>query len=183
MEDDNNTASKLINNVQTIIDKFDKVLENYELDKKFDQMSVDSICHLFPAEMLEIKEYIRHLEELCNKYEEEHKTVFKEWQEAIDILHKIQINGVEEENTTVLDLIKENKELKEKVKHYEETQTFGDYVKEVNLLVDYKTRIEKAVKYIKENAKYKKVSINNNKYYSEYLINQVLDILNGRSDE
>lgn len=44
-------------------------------------------------------------------------------------------------------------------------------------------KIEKAVEYIKENAKYKKISINNRKYYSEYLINQVLDILNGRSDE
>jgi len=43
--------------------------------------------------------------------------------------------------------------------------------------------IEKAVEYIKENAKYKKVSINNRKYYNEYLINQVLDILNSRSDE
>ena len=37
--------------------------------------------------------------------------------------------------------------LQQKVKHYEETQTFGDYVKEVNLLVDYKTRIEKALEY------------------------------------
>ena len=51
------------------------------------------------------------------------------------------------------------------------------------LLKDYdglQVRIEKAVEYIKDNAKYQKATINNNKYYSEYLINQVLDILNGR---
>jgi hypothetical protein len=45
--------------------------------------------------------------------------------------------------------------------------------------IELEARIEKAVEYIKENAKYQKATINNNKYYSEYLINQVLDILNG----
>ena len=41
--------------IKDILNKFDKVLENYELDKKFKQFSVDSICHLFPYEMLTIK--------------------------------------------------------------------------------------------------------------------------------
>lgn len=48
----------------------------------------------------------------------------------------------------------EKDKLKEKIKHYEKTQTFGDYVKEVNLLVDYKTKYEKAIKllnYLDEN--------------------------------
>ena len=54
--------------IKEILDKFDKVLENYELDKKFGQMSVDSICHLFPSEMIIIKDYITNLqEELKNK--------------------------------------------------------------------------------------------------------------------
>lgn len=34
------------------------------------------------------------------------------------ILHKININGIEEENTSVLDLINENKELKEQQKEF-----------------------------------------------------------------
>ena len=41
--------------------------------------------------------------------------------------------------------------LEQKIKHYEETQTFGDYVKEVNLLIDYKQRIDKAIEYIENN--------------------------------
>ncbi len=44
----------------------------------------------------------------------------------------------------------EKDKLKEKIKHYEKTQTFGDYVKEVNLLVDYKTRNEKAIEFVNE---------------------------------
>ncbi len=48
--------------IKEILDKFDKVLENYELDKKWGQMSVDSICHLFPNEMIIIKNYITNLQ-------------------------------------------------------------------------------------------------------------------------
>jgi len=51
------------NEIKEILDKFDKVLENYELDKKFGQMSVDSICHLFPNEMITIKDCITNLEQ------------------------------------------------------------------------------------------------------------------------
>ena len=43
---------------------------------------------------------------------------------------------------------KKNKELEEKIKHYEKTITFGDYVEEVNTLIDYKERIDKAIYYI-----------------------------------
>lgn len=48
--------------IREILAKFNKVLENYELDKKFGQMSVDSICHLFPNEMIAIKDYITNLQ-------------------------------------------------------------------------------------------------------------------------
>lgn len=49
--------------IKEILNKFDKVLENYELDKKFGQMSVDSICHLFPNELIIIKNCITNLRE------------------------------------------------------------------------------------------------------------------------
>ena len=55
--------------MKNIMDKFDKILENYEIDKKFDQLSVDSICHLFPSEIKIIKGYIKELEEYKNMYE------------------------------------------------------------------------------------------------------------------
>lgn len=53
--------------IKETLDKFDKVLENYELDKKWGQMSVDSICHLFPSEMITIKDYITNLQKKYDK--------------------------------------------------------------------------------------------------------------------
>ena len=55
------------NELQKILDKFDYILKNYELDKKIGQMSVDSICHLFPNEMIAIKDYITNLQEKYDK--------------------------------------------------------------------------------------------------------------------
>ena len=49
--------------IKEILDRFDKKLENYELDKKFGQLSIDSICHLFPSEIITIKDYITSLQE------------------------------------------------------------------------------------------------------------------------
>ena len=69
---------------------------------------------------------------------------------------------------------KELEKLNNKIKHYEETTTFGDYIKEVNLLVDYKSRIEKAVEYIKNCPEYLWANVNTK---------ELLNILNGRSDE
>ena len=81
-------------------------------------------------------------------------------QEVLDYITNLQqkIEKLENDKRGMLvQLYKANDEkdkLKEKIKHYEKTQTFGDYVKEVNLLVDYKTKYEKAIKllnYLDEN--------------------------------
>ena len=48
--------------IKEILNKFDKVLENYELDKKTKSFTVDSICHLFPNEMIIILNYITNLQ-------------------------------------------------------------------------------------------------------------------------
>lgn len=53
-----------------ILDRFDKKLKNYELDKKFGQLSIDSICHLFPSEIITIKDYITSLQEYKSRCEE-----------------------------------------------------------------------------------------------------------------
>ena len=55
--------------MQNIMNKFDKILENYEIDKKFGQITIDSICHLFPSEIEIIKDYINELEEYKKMYE------------------------------------------------------------------------------------------------------------------
>ena len=77
-------------------------------------------------------------------------------QEVLDYITNLQqkIEKLENDKRGMLvQLYKANDEkdkLKEKIKHYEKTQTFGDYVKEVNLLVDYKTRNEKAIEFVNE---------------------------------
>ena len=56
--------------IKNILDKFDKVLENYELDKKCGQISTDSICHLFPSEIITIKDYIQQKENIIKEVRE-----------------------------------------------------------------------------------------------------------------
>ena len=102
-----------------------------------------------------------------------------------DILREL----IPHENKYVItekDLLDYITNLQQKIKHYEETTTFGDYVKEVNLLVDYKSRIEKAVEYLKERERnteeyIKTINMSRNCYIMEQ--EEVIDILNGRSDE
>lgn len=55
--------------IKGILNKFDKVLENYELEKKIKQFSVDSICHLFPNEMMTIKNTITSLQQKVEQLE------------------------------------------------------------------------------------------------------------------
>lgn len=68
--------------IQKILNKFDVILKNYELDKAFGQMSVDSICHLFPSEILTIKNYIETYE---NMRKEAIKELSKEYKNLPDI--------------------------------------------------------------------------------------------------
>lgn len=77
----------------------------------------------------------------------------------------------------IKELKEENMFLRKKIKHYEKTITFKDYVEELNTLIDYKDRIDKAIEYIE-------------KYYDEWMHsgefisviesnNRILDILKG----
>lgn len=46
--------------MKNIIEKFEKILENYEIDLKCNgTMTIDSICHLFPSEIKVILDYIK----------------------------------------------------------------------------------------------------------------------------
>ena len=51
------------NDIEEILDRFDRVLKNYEIDKRIGNLSVDSIYHLFPNETITIKNYITNLQE------------------------------------------------------------------------------------------------------------------------
>lgn len=121
----------------------------------------------------QILDYITNLQEEL----EEEKRINQEDLKLIDELQQENEKWwaiIKDYEMDLHDLWNKNNELEEAQKNFEK-----QFIKEM----DYKSRIEKAVEYLKDNAKYQKASINNNKYYSEYLINQVLDILNGRSDE
>lgn len=85
--------------IKYILDKFDKVLENYELDKKLGQMSVDSICHLFPSEIITIKDYIQQKE-----------NIIKEVREYIEKASYLQGNKILEEKELLEILDKADKE-------------------------------------------------------------------------
>ena len=91
------------------------------------------------------------------------------------ILHKIQVHGVEEENTTVLDLIKENERLKDIIEH----KPFFDFTADIyDELEDYKSRIEKAVEYI-ENAQER----DGDEESCSLHVPTLKSILEGKSDE
>lgn len=80
------------------------------------------------------------------------------------------------------ELYEENERLKETIKHYEDTTTFGDYVKEVNLLIDYKSRCEKAIELIKKAGCYNEDTKSfNDDIWDE--LDDLLHILQNGSDE
>ena len=59
--------------ISKILYKFDRTLENYELDKKVGQPSIESIYFLYPSEMITIKNYIRQKENIIKEVREEVK--------------------------------------------------------------------------------------------------------------
>ena len=56
--------------IKNILDKFDRTLEEYELDKKVGQPSIDSIYFLYPSEMITIKDYIQQKENIIKEVRE-----------------------------------------------------------------------------------------------------------------
>lgn len=65
--------------------------------------------------------------------------------------------------------------------------SYTELVKIKDYLVDENERlseiIDKAIKFIIDNAVYKKITVNQQVYYNEYIINQALDILRGKDNE
>ena len=54
--------------IEELLNNLNKKLENYELDKKIGQLSVDSIYHLFPNEIQLLLSYIEQLEEFKKEH-------------------------------------------------------------------------------------------------------------------
>ena len=62
---------------QVIKAKFETVLEWYEYDKKTGQLTVDSLCTLFPTELKAIIDYIDELEQENHQLKDRIEKVMK----------------------------------------------------------------------------------------------------------
>lgn len=91
--------------IKEILYKFDKVLENYELDKKTKSFSVDSICHLFPNEMITIKNYITNLQKENENLLYEINGYLKEKEELKEKINKLE--DYKSRNEKAVEYIKE----------------------------------------------------------------------------
>ena len=58
--------------------KFESTLKNWEIDKKCNQFTVDSICSLFPTEMKAIIDYIEELQQENQQLQKENKRLEEE---------------------------------------------------------------------------------------------------------
>ena len=106
--------------IKEILEEVNKIIDNTSYNEDFTYFQTSHISKLL--------DYITNLQQKIEKLENDKRGMLVQLYKAND----------------------EKDKLKEKIKHYEKTQTFGDYVKEVNLLVDYKTRNEKAIEFVNE---------------------------------
>ena len=71
--------------------KFEQTLKSWELDKKTNQFTTDSICSLFPTEIEAIIKYIEELEnnwnELKKWLEKERQELYKQFDNDINYMH------------------------------------------------------------------------------------------------
>lgn len=126
------------NRIKEILDRFDKKLENYELDKKFGQLSIDSICHLFPSEIIAIKDYITSLQE---------KEIDK------NFIKECGFNNVQQMALKLAGLQEENERLKERCDYLQRScdrkeEQRDDARMEYMEQEDYKARCEKIRNYV-----------------------------------
>lgn len=64
--------------------------ENKKLKEQIEYLKKDKYLHQIKFERDVYKNINKELEELCNKYEEEHKTTFEEWKRDINKITKIK---------------------------------------------------------------------------------------------
>lgn len=152
--------NEIIKTVNELVKILDQCLLGDEITLSINRMKqlLDYITNL-QQENQDIKDtlqdkldYIGHLKELCDKYEEEHNTKFNEW-----VFDK-------RENERLKEIIKDNTILvKDENGNYQECN--------INPL-DYKSRNEKAREYIEERK-------NLNWYADGVFVYELLNILNG----
>ena len=138
----NNAINKVLDHITNLQQDLDKANDIIQKDRQFYKCRMD--------EYVDLK---------------------KENEELKQTLHNITINGVEEENTTVLDLIKENERLKGDLDLCE--KVLDELTFERN---NYKSRCEKAIKFIKSTYFY---GMRSGKTLWEKYLCDLINILNG----
>ena len=147
-------------NAKEILDKLKDSVDNPIIDVPTydgsDSEPMNNIALLKPNACKQLLDYITNLQQLyenalkVNQNEQKYRTELEskyvllqqENEKLKQTLHNITINDVEEENTTVLDLINENKELNRMCELYSKSLYNAE-------LTDYKSRCKKTTEYIK----------------------------------
>lgn len=94
---------------------------------------------------------------------------------------KVPYKDIEKILDYITNLQEENEKLINNQRYYKKGVFSLEYDKETlsDMIDDYKSRIDKAISFINDNAVYKKITINQQVYYNEYIVNQALNILRG----
>lgn len=159
-----------IEDVWLLLDHITNLQQLYESGLKVNQSSHKYITELEMNNAI-LKEDLDKANDIIEKNRQfykcrmdEYAELKKENEELKQTLHNITINGVEEENTSVLDLIKENDDLKNRLENavadcnlrLQENERLNQnnqsYQEEMartwKIADDYKSRCEKAIEYI-----------------------------------
>ena len=107
--------------------------ENKKLKEQIEYLKKDKYLNQIIYERDVYKSINKELEELCNKYEEEHKTTFEEWKRDIN-----KINEIKENNQRIIDYGFD----------YDGFNNVEDLKKLINMLVDYAKQNDKLLEEI-----------------------------------
>lgn len=136
--------------IKEILYKFDKILENYELDKKFGQFSVDSICHLFPQEIITIKNYITNLPEKVKNQKKEIQRLYKQRNR---FARKYDYLKQENEKLKCRNKILAEDVSRDVIKHDVIQTVCGIPIEEIPELINYKSKYNKVLELLNRHDK------------------------------
>ena len=95
---------------ETIKFKFEQTLKSWEIDKKCNQFTVDSVCSLFPTELEAIINYIEELQQENQQLKDRINKAIENIEIVLDSYKKSPENALGLNINGLLDLLKGNKE-------------------------------------------------------------------------
>ena len=126
--------------IEELKKRFNKKLENFELDKLCGQLSVDSICSLFPTEIILLLDYINQLETNIDEALKITKELYEE-----GVSWHWDNGALEEYVLELLSILEKGKEMEElELKyHHDEPALIDDLAYKVNELIKAVNELKK----------------------------------------